>query len=122
MSKKGYSSNYASGIRAEKSVASSYRDAGWKVIQSAGSRGAADLKCSKGDTTHFVQVKSSQTSSKPYISSSELGRLKSTATRNDATSVIVKVHNGLTSIIVIKQINWIFLRFFIILYILKYMK
>lgn len=98
MSKKGYSSNYSTGIRAEKSVASSYRDAGWKVTQSAGSRGAADLKCSKGDRTHFVQVKSSTTSAKPYISSSEMGRLKSTATRNDATSVIAKVHNGSTSI------------------------
>ncbi len=98
MSKKGYSSNYATGIRAEKSIASSYRDAGWKVSQSPGSRGAADLKCSKGDTTHFVQVKSSQTSSRPYISSSEMGRLKSTATRNDATSVVAKVHNGTTSI------------------------
>lgn len=98
MAKKGYSSNYATGIRAEKSVASSYRDAGWKVSQSAGSRGAADLKCSKGNTTHFVQVKSSQTASKPYISSSEIGRLKSTATRNDATSVVAKVHNGSTTI------------------------
>ncbi len=99
MSKKGYSSNYSTGIRAEKLVASSYRAAGWKVIQSAGSRGAADLKCSKGDRTpHFVQVKSSTTSTKPYISSSEMGRLKSTATRNNATSVIAKVHNGSTSI------------------------
>jgi hypothetical protein len=29
---------------------------------------------------------------------SEVGRLKSTATRNNATSVIAKVHNGSTSI------------------------
>ena len=98
MSKKGYLSNYASGIRAEKSGASSYRNAGWKVTQSAGSRGAADLKCSKGITTHFVQVKSSTTPAKPYISSSEIGRLKSTATRNNATSVVAKVHKGATLI------------------------
>jgi Holliday junction resolvase len=98
MSKKGYSSNYSTGIRAEVRVASSYQNAGWKVTQSAGSRGAADLKCSKGNTTHYVQVKSSQTLTKPYISSSEVGRLKSTATRNNATSVIAKVHNGSTSI------------------------
>jgi Holliday junction resolvase len=98
MSKKGYSSNYSTGIRAENKVASSYRNEGWKVTQSAGSRGAADLKCSKGETTHYVQVKSSQSLSNPYISSSEIGRLKSTATRNDATSVIAKVHNGTTSI------------------------
>jgi Holliday junction resolvase len=94
MSKKGSSSNYASGIRAENKIASLYKNSGWDVTQSAGSRGAADLKCSKGGTTHFVQVKSSTTSTKPYISSSETGRLKSTATRNDATSVIAKVHNG----------------------------
>ena len=46
--KKGYSSNYASGIRAEKSIASTYRSNGWSVYQSPGSRGAADLKCQKG--------------------------------------------------------------------------
>lgn len=72
-----------SGIRAEKSVASTYRSHGWSVVQSAGSRGA---------TTHFVQVKSSSTDAKPYISSSESGRLKSTATRSGATAVIAKVH------------------------------
>jgi Holliday junction resolvase len=98
MSKKGYSSNYSTGIRAEKSVASTFRSNGWAVKQSAGSRGAADLTCTKGDKTHFVQVKSSSTSTKPYISSSEIGRLKSTATRNGATSVIAKVHNGIQSI------------------------
>ena len=98
MSKKGYSSNYARGIRAEKSIASTYRANGWSVNQSPGSRGAADLKCQKGGNLHFVQVKSSTTSTNPYISSSEIGRLKSTATRNGATSVIAKVHNGHSSI------------------------
>lgn len=95
--KSGYSSNYASGIRAENRVASTYRASGWTVKQSAGSRGAADLKCTKGATTHFVQVKSS-TTGYPYISGHEIGRLKSTATRNDATSVIAKVTSSTTSI------------------------
>ena len=45
-----------------------YRSSGWSVNQSAGSP-----------------------SRTPYISSSEQGRLKSTATRNGATSVIAKV-------------------------------
>jgi Holliday junction resolvase len=94
MSKKGYSSNYSAGVRAENNVAKTYRSNGWSVQQSAGSRGAADLKCTNGSTTHYVQVKSSSTNASPYISSSELGRLKSTATRNNATSVVAKVHNG----------------------------
>jgi len=89
-SSKGYSSNYATGIRAENKVASQYRSNGWSVAQSAGSRGAADLKCTKGNTQHYVQVKSSTTGT-PYISNHEIGRLKSTATRNDATSVVAKV-------------------------------
>jgi len=98
MSKRGSTSNYSTGIRAEKSVASTYSSHGWSVKQSPGSRGAADLTCSKGSVTHYVQVKSSTTSAKPYISSSEAGRLKSTATRNDATSVVAKVHHGAQNI------------------------
>jgi hypothetical protein len=105
MSKKGYSSNYSRGIRAENTVASTYRSAGWNVTQSAGSRGAADLKCSNGTTTHFVQVKSSSTSTKPYISPSDIGRLKSTATRNNATSVIAKCHDGNNTIYYAKTGN-----------------
>jgi Holliday junction resolvase len=99
MSKRGSQSNYSKGIGAEKKVASSYKSSGWSVTQSAGSRGAADLKCTKGSTTHYVQVKStSNTTSKPYISSSEIGRLKSTATKNGATSVIAKVTPNDTSV------------------------
>lgn len=95
--KVGYNSNYSTGIRAENKVASTYRASGWLVNQSAGSRGAADLKCTRGDTTHYVQVKSS-TSGSPYISNHEIGRLKSTATRNNATAVIAKVTSNTTSI------------------------
>ena len=96
MSGKGRSSNYAKGIRAENKIATKYRESGWSVKQSPGSRGAADLKCtSKTGTIHYVQVKSSGSGS-ARISSSEVGRLKSTATRNGATSVIAKVDkNGM---------------------------
>jgi Holliday junction resolvase len=87
----GYNSNYATGIRAEKKVANEYKKEGWDVVQSAGSRGAADLKCTKGTVKHHVQVKSSTVNNTPYISNHEVGRLKSSATRNDAISVIAKV-------------------------------
>lgn len=95
MSSKGRSSNYAKGIRAENKVAAKYRANGWSVTQSPGSRGAADLKCTnKSGTVHYVQVKSSGSGS-AHISSAEVGRLKSTSTRNGATSVIAKVdHHG----------------------------
>ena len=60
---------------------------GFSVQQSAGSMGAADLKCTKGNKCHYVQVKTTtKPSNAPHISR-ELGRLKSTATRNGATSV-----------------------------------
>ena len=98
MSKKGFESNYASGIRAENYVSSMYKISGWSVKQSPGSRGAADLKCTKGDKIHFVQVKSSSTGAKPYISSSEIGKLKSTATKNSATSVVATIHGGKAAI------------------------
>lgn len=87
----GFHSNYSTGIRAENSIANQYRNNGWNVSQSAGSRGAADLKCTKGEKTHFVQVKSSTVNSNPSISNQDLGRLKSTATRNHATSVVAFV-------------------------------
>jgi Holliday junction resolvase len=106
MSKKGASSNYAKGISAEGKVASVYRSKGWSVTQSAGSRGAADLKCSKGSTTHYVQVKSTQNASRtPYISNAEQGRLKSTATRNGATSVVAKVTPNNTDVYYAKNGN-----------------
>jgi len=96
-SRTGYHSNYSTGIRAENKVAKQYISSGWSVVQSAGSRGAADLKCTKGTTTHYVQVKSS-TVGNPQISNQEIGRLKSTATRNDATSVIAKVTSSYTTV------------------------
>lgn len=104
MSKKGAASNYSKGVTAERKVASQYRSNGWSVKQSAGSRGAADLQCTKGDRTLFVQVKSTSSPTRtPYISSSEQGRLKSTATRNGATSVIARVTPNGTSVVYAKN-------------------
>jgi len=90
MSKTGKNSNYAHGVAAENNVAQQYQNNGYNVTISPGSRGAADLKCTKGNKTHFVQVKSSH-SYDPYISNKEQGNLKSTATRNGATAVVAKV-------------------------------
>lgn len=90
----GFNSNYKTGIRAENKVANQYKKEGWSVIQSAGSRGAADLKCTKNNLEHYVQVKSSTVNNNPQISKSEIGRLKSTATKNDATAVVAKVNKS----------------------------
>jgi len=87
----GHASNYKTGIRAENKVANDYKKKGFNVVQSAGSRGAADLKCTKNNTTHHVQVKSSTVINNPPISNQAIGRLKSSATRNNATAVIAKV-------------------------------
>jgi len=101
----GRSSHYAFGIRQENKVANVYKSQGYTVKQSPGSRGAADLICTKGSTTHYVQVKATRGGGTPYISSSEVGRLKSTATRNDATAVVAKVNSSGTSICYAKTGN-----------------
>jgi Holliday junction resolvase len=96
MSQKGYNSNYNKGIRAENKVAKAYRQNGWIVDQSKSNKGVADLKCTnKHGTIHYVQVKSASSGRKPYISNSELGNLKSAATRNGATAVIAEVTDKL---------------------------
>jgi Holliday junction resolvase len=92
VSKTGYNSNYNTGIRAENKIKNEYKEAGYFVKQSAGSRGPYDLKCTKNNITHYVQVKSSTVLNNPYISNSEIDRLKSTATKNNAISVIAKVY------------------------------
>lgn len=91
----GSRSNYKVGIRAENKVKRQYENSGFVVKQSVGSRGVADLKCTKGNVCHYVQVKTStKASNDPYISHADIGRLKSTATKNDATSVIARVPFG----------------------------
>ena len=98
MSKRvGTKSNYANGIKAENAVKKIYQTKGWNVKQSPGSRGAADLKCTKDNKSHFVQVKSSEKNT-AKISSREIGRVKLAATKNSATSVIAKVDSKGTSI------------------------
>ncbi len=91
MSKRGTKSNYNQGIKAENKVKYIYETNGYNVIQSPGSRGAADLKCTRGNITHFVQVKSSNNTTNPYISNGEIGRLKLTSTKNNATPIIAKI-------------------------------
>ena len=89
----GSKSNYSVGIRAENKVASQYRNSGWSVKQSPGSRGAADLKCTKPNhKPQFVQVKTvNNPANTPHISNQEVGRLKSTSTKNHATPVVATV-------------------------------
>ena len=89
--KTGYHSNYRCGIRAENIIKRMYVKNGWEVEQSVGSRGVADLICEKGNTSHYVQCKSSIVNNNPKISTEELGRLKSTATRNNATAIVAKI-------------------------------
>lgn len=103
----GSHSNYKMGIRAENKVKAQFERNGYDVTQSAGSRGASDLQCSKGNRNYYVQVKTATKSSNtPYISHSEIGRLKSTSTRNGATAVIAMVsHNGNSSITYAKTGN-----------------
>jgi hypothetical protein len=88
----GYNSNYKTGIRAENRICRIYESKGWDVKQSAGSRGAADLVCKKGDKTHYVQCKTvTKPYNSPHISNKEKGRVKLTATKNNATAIVAKV-------------------------------
>ncbi len=79
------------GQRGEDRVANSLRRRGFSVEQSPGSRGPADLKGNRGDRRWFVQVKSSSTGSPAWPNPQELGRLKSAASRADATPVVAQV-------------------------------
>jgi hypothetical protein len=90
---KGYNSNYKTGIRAENRIRRIYESNGWSVKQSAGSRGAADLVCKKnGRTPHYVQCKTvTKPYNSPHISNKEKGRVKLTATKNNATAIVAKV-------------------------------
>lgn len=106
LAKSGYQSNYYIGIRAEKIIERIYKKNGWNVLQSPGSRGAADLICTKNDVSHYVQCKSSTVTNNPEISNEEIGRLKSTATKNNATAIIAKIGaNGKKEIIYAKTKN-----------------
>ena len=90
----GYKSNYHTGIRAENLVKKIYEANGWKVQQSAGSRGAADLMCVNKNTAHYVQCKSSTTSYNPQISKLELKNLNDVARKKNAIPVVAKINKS----------------------------
>ena len=79
------------GKRQEQKVARALRSRGAKVISSPGSRGAADLKAVFPTGTKWnIQVKTSRaTPNRP--SAKDIGRLKQSAKRDNATPVIAKV-------------------------------
>jgi Holliday junction resolvase len=100
---RGYRSNYHTGIRAEKLVKKIYEMHGWKVIQSAGSRGAGDLMCTNKNNSHYVQCKSSTTSHNPRISKLELINLKNVAKKKKAIPIIAKLNRS--KILLIKYLR-----------------
>ena len=80
------------GRRQEHKVARQLRGHGAKVSMSPGSRGAADLKVRfHSGRSWNVQVKSSRSRTAASPSAKELGRLKISASRSDATPVIAEV-------------------------------
>lgn len=80
------------GIKKEQKVAQSLRSRGAKVTRSPGSKGAADLKAKFPSGTKWnVQVKSTRSGTPASPSSKDLGRLKQSAARDNATPVVAKV-------------------------------
>ena len=80
------------GSRQEHKVARQLRGHGAKVSMSPGSRGAADLKAKfPSGRSWNVQVKSSRSGTAASPSAKELGRLKISASRSNATPVVAKV-------------------------------
>ena len=79
------------GKRQEQRVAQALRSRGAKVISSPASRGAADLKAVFPTGTKWnIQVKSSRSAPR-RPSSRDLGRLKQSAKKDNATPVIARV-------------------------------
>ncbi|UZE93098.1 MAG: hypothetical protein IB617_02975 [Candidatus Nealsonbacteria bacterium] len=80
------------GAKREQKVAQSLRARGAKVTRSPGSKGAADIKAKFPSGTKWnVQVKSTRSGTPASPSSKDLGRLKQSAARDNATPVIAKV-------------------------------
>jgi hypothetical protein len=88
MSAKQNQNTKSNTITAQEKIAKDYRDKGWEVSQP---HGTADLKCNKGNVTHFVKVDKSDKPNKSDLNTKNVGVLKMTATKNNATSVIAKV-------------------------------
>jgi Holliday junction resolvase len=83
---------YRYGREKERKVAQLLRRKGAHVEFAAASKGAADLvvKFSTGTRWH-IQVKSSRSDAAAGPSTKDLGRLKQSATKNNATAVVAKV-------------------------------
>ena len=83
---------YGYGRKKELKVAKSLRGRGASVKISPGSRGAADLKASFSPNRNWnIQVKASRGNSPASPSRRDLGRLKQSASRTNATPVVAKV-------------------------------
>ena len=83
---------YKYGRSKEQKVAQSLRNRGAKVSLSPGSKGAADLVAKFPSGTKWnVQVKSTRSGSASTPSTQDLGRLKQSASKSNATPVVAKV-------------------------------
>lgn len=83
-------SNY--GKMKEEKVANILRSRGASVHRSPGSKGAADLKAKFPSGIKWnIQVKSSRAANPSAPTSKELGRLKQSATKDNATPVVANV-------------------------------
>lgn len=80
------------GTKKEQKVARALRSRGARVVRSAGSRGAADLKAKFSSGTKWnIQVKGTRGRTAASPSPKDLGRLKQGAKRSNATAVVAKV-------------------------------
>lgn len=83
---------YSFGREQEKKIARSLRGKGAKVTLSPGSRGAADLTAKFPTGTKWkIQSKASKKGTPTFPSPKDLGRLKQSATKSNATPVVAKV-------------------------------
>ncbi len=83
---------YNYGRKKEEKVAKSLRGKGAKVEVSTGSKGSADLIAKFPSGTKWnVQVKASRSTSAKSPTAKDIGRLKSSATKSNATPVVAKV-------------------------------
>ncbi len=91
-------SQYEYGRDKELKIARSLRARGASVKVSKGSKGAADLKATFSTGRKWnVQVKSSRKGTPASPSTSDLRRLKQSATKSGATPVVAKVSRGRVS-------------------------
>ncbi|NVL89540.1 MAG: hypothetical protein HWN69_00900 [Desulfobacterales bacterium] len=86
---------YKYGTDKEQKVARSLRSSGAKVNVSKGSRGSADIKATfKTGTKWNVQVKATRSGKPSQPSAHDLGRLKQSSTKSQATPVVANVTPG----------------------------